>query len=538
MKYLQSLLAVCIALNLSACGDDDRIHPPGGGGEVPDTGRVVHDIALSSPSAERQLVEDFPVAQYLTYDGGAQPLTSLTSIDVNWPKIHTFQQGVEVGLIDASTESLIYRSLDIQLSALDSIVATELFEHELWYVASSNELYRRNLNNDETRYWRFGGDVSLTELAIDSENNREIWSYDAHTHQVYRFTPDTEQLLRYPLSDNMTIQGLSFTQEQLWLLAAEQGQAVVFQFEVVDEQINPANAWMVSGFDQTEFTDLTLMPDGRIAVASNDQENNLFLLADRDRLLGDGPIADSGNLVVQQRFTLPAGIKQPSGLWQWQSGGWEIVTDQAEVFSLNENLEIQSRSELVFSSINCSQGCTEAVTGTADGLFVLADSGLVGHFIQTGQGYELAREYALTLQGNDAQPLEFAGIAYDEQSNLFFLVSDSDDESQQDWLFTLDNQFNLISRQPLSYAAETEGSINEYTAQGLYFADGALWLLSEQFTKVVKLNLSAEVVAVYDLLPEDMPIPSDLVVKEGKVYLIGDHENDEPVPPLTEFIIK
>ncbi|MCO7189973.1 MULTISPECIES: hypothetical protein [unclassified Pseudoalteromonas] len=538
MKYLQSLMAVCIALNLSACGDDDRIHPPGGGGEVPDSGRVVHDIALSSPSAEHQLVEDFPVTQYLTYDSGAQPLTSLTSIDVNWPKIHTFQQGIEVGLIDASTESLIYRPLDIQLSALDSIVATELFEHELWYVKSSNELYRRNLHNGETRSWRFGDKVTLTELAIDNENNREIWSYNGHEHEIYRFSPETELLLRYPLSDNMTIQGLSFTEEQLWLLAAEQGQAVVFQFEVAQEQLNPANAWRVSGFGQTEFTDLTLMPDGRVAVASNAQENNLFLLADRDKLLGDGPIADSGNLAVQRRFTLPEGIKQPSGLWQWQSGGWEIVTDQAEVYSLNENLEIQSRSKLVFSSINCSQGCTEAVTGTADGLFVLADNGLVGHFIQTEQGYELAGEFGLTLQGDDAQPLEFAGIAYDEQSHLFFLVSDSDDESQQDWLFTLDHQFNLMSRQPLSYAGEIDGSINEYTAQGLYFADGALWLLSEQFTKVVKLNLSAEVVAVYDLLPEDMAIPSDLVVKEDKVYLIGDHENDEPVPPLTEFTIE
>ncbi|MDK1313202.1 hypothetical protein [Pseudoalteromonas ardens] len=538
MKYLKSLLAVCIALNLSACSDDDKIKPPGGGGEQPAPGRVVHDLALTAPQAGRELVEDFPVSEYLDYAPGAQPLTNLTSLDINGPDLHTFQQGIEVGTIDVSASPRVYQPLALRLTALDDIVATEQYEDELWYVTGTNEIFQRSLTSDETTSWRLETSLTITELGLDSDDNSDIWGYDANAHQVIRFKPEDEQLLLYPLSDNMTIQGVSYLEQQLWILASESGQPVVMQFDVSDEQVTQRNGWHVTGFGQAEMTDLTILSGEQVVITTNAQENNLVLLADRDKLLGDGPIEDTGELVVQNRYSLPDEIKQPSGLWYTQQGGWEIVTDQAEVYSLNADLQIQTRTELAFASIHCGQGCTEAVISKGGEIFVLADSKLIGHFTLSEQGYQLVQEYPLAFHEEGEPPFEFLGLAYDALNDRYFLVSNSDNASQQDWLFTLDSQFNLVSRQPLSYTGETAGSLNEYTAMGLYFAEDALWMVSEQFTKVIKLTLSGEIVAVYDLLPEDMTMPSDLVVKDGKIYLIGDHENGEPVPPLIELTIE
>lgn len=45
----------------------------------------------------------------------------------------------------------------------------------------------------------------------------------------------------------------------------------------------------------------------------------------------------------------------------------------------------------------------------------------------------------------------------------------------------------------------------------------------------------------YYLVPdqndEDVSDPSDIALKDGQVYVLGDHENDEPVPPLSVFDI-
>ena len=42
---------------------------------------------------------------------------------------------------------------------------------------------------------------------------------------------------------------------------------------------------------------------------------------------------------------------------------------------------------------------------------------------------------------------------------------------------------------------------------------------------------------MYDPDYEYVSDPSDIALKNGQVYVFGDHQNDEPVPPLSVFDI-
>lgn len=50
--------------------------------------------------------------------------------------------------------------------------------------------------------------------------------------------------------------------------------------------------------------------------------------------------------------------------------------------------------------------------------------------------------------------------------------------------------------------------------------------------------LVGEILAVYDLSEEDVADPSDFAIRDGEVFILGDHENDEAVPPVSQFTIE
>jgi len=116
-------------------------------------------------------------------------------------------------------------------------------------------------------------------------------------------------------------------------------------------------------------------------------------------------------------------------------------------------------------------------------------------------------------------------------------VPDQNDEEAIDELIILNADFTLKERYDITYPGEAEGSIYEYDAQGVQYHQGNVYVLSEKFTKLIKLNLVGEIVAVYDPDYEYVSDPSDIALKNGQVYVFGDHQNDEPVPPLSVFDI-
>lgn len=490
------------------------------------------------PEQDSMLVEDFPIALYVTYPEGVESMDTITSLDINWPHVDIHQAGKSYGFIDTDSEELNFHETPHNNSDATHAVDLERQENLLWYVSESNLVSQYNRDSEETTSWQPSNDAQYTELAINEEGTSELWLYDQKNHFLSHFNIDSTTLTNFTLAADISILGLAISEENLLLLGHDGTQNMVFHFTVEGLELSQKGAWTLTGFEGQEFSDLSLLPDGRIAVSTTASEANLFVVVDRNELLGDGPIEDSGALDLVATFDLPGSIKQPSGISPVSDGSWLVVTDQAEMYALNDDFTLDHSFNINFDSLECNQGCTEAIVSVGDDFYVLADSGLVGHFTKSNDSYQLVNEYELDEKDQTGSRYNYSGLGYNPITGEFYLIPSQNGEDQQDILLTLDAQFNITSKVNIFYSGETEGSINEFDAQGIYYQNDYLWVISEKYTKVIKLSLQGEIHAVFDLSEEDVEVPSDIVIKNGLVYIIGDHENDEPVPPVSVFEVE
>ncbi len=51
------------------------------------------------------------------------------------------------------------------------------------------------------------------------------------------------------------------------------------------------------------------------------------------------------------------------------------------------------------------------------------------------------------------------------------------------------------------------------------------------------MDLTGEIIASYDIDNEIVTEPSDFVFRDEHIYIIGDHENDDLVPPVAIFTL-
>lgn len=211
--------------------------------------------------------------------------------------------------------------------------------------------------------------------------------------------------------------------------------------------------------------------------------DNLYLLADKNRFKGEGPIASTATLVPALTLPLPPGLAQPSGLHPRKDGTWLLVTDQAELKVLTQDFSaVPGSTQVRFEQAACAQGCTEAVIAPNDGeAFVVTDSGCVAHYRSAGPVRHVkVAEFRLPLPAD----FKVAGIAHDPASGRYYVVNDSEDENQDDTLLVLDAGFGLLETRALRYDGPVAGSINSYRANGLVYREGALYLLSSTCTKL------------------------------------------------------
>ena len=524
MKKLKMAIASVMCLNLAACGGSDNKNNI----QVP-------ELAFVEPAENAVLVEDFPLSLYVTHQSGASDLSGVTSIDVNWPEFDVYQAGIEVGAIDGGSEELFYQrkeaSNKLPLNAAD----IERVEDVYWYVSADNKVTRYNAADDTTDTFELDAGSRFTEVASSEETGSKIWLYDANKHQLIKFDTQNNRSDKYQLSQQLEVQGLALGEGSLLLLSRVGNEQLVAQYQLWTNAIQHQSSWVLEGFEGIDFNDVLLMPDGRMALSSSDPKHNIVLVTDKSEMNGEGPVADSGELELFQQIALAEEIQQPSGLSRTDAGNWLLLTDQAEVFELDSDFALLNRIPLEFDTITCGQGCTEAIVAVGDGFYVMTDAGIVAEFQLQGDGYRLRQEYVIESPASDGKAYEYSGLAYDDSTGNFFVVTNSDDAEEEDLLLQLNGDFTLLSSHTISYPGEAEGSIFQFDAQGVFYEQGSVYVLSEVFTKVLQLNLEGEIGSVYELDNEDVAEPSDIVLHDGLVYITGDHENDEPVPPISVF---
>lgn len=534
MKFQKSLITLSLPLLATACGSDSNSNSDP---VTPEPSNP--SLTLVLPEEGSALVEDFPLSVYLTYPDGERQVDAITSIDINWPKVDIHQAGKEYGFIDGASNELFYHSK--QHNGNDALQAIDLERQEgvLWYVSGDGTLSQFSQTNDEKTEWMVHENAEFTELAIDEEGSESIWLYNQFSHQLINYNSNTQEItITYNLDTDLNINGIAISEDNFLILAANEANSIVMQYKVDELMLNHVSSWALEGFGDAQFTDIGLMPDGRVAVSTSTAEENLFLVMDKSELIGAGPIEDAGELNLVNQITLSDDIAQPSGLWSMHDESWMMITDQAEMFALDINFNVIEHVNIEFDSINCNQGCTEAIVGGTDEFFALTDSGLVGQFNKVSGAYSLTQEFQIDVTDEDGNSYSYSGMGKDISSGEYFLIPDQSGEDETDELIILNSDFTLKEKHVITYPEDTDGSIFEYDAQGVQYVDGEIYVLSEQFTKVLKLNLVGEIIEVYDLSNEDVSDPSDLAIRNGQIYILGDHENDEPVPPVSVFEIE
>lgn len=483
--------------------------------------------ASISFAAARSLVEDFPLAANVRYPAAVTPIERAASLDFERGSLRVMEDGGRAGAIDVGQE-LLYGTLDPHFPPGTLDVDQE--GDEQWFVTGSGTLLARNADTGNTRSFSLGDGIEFSEVAA---TEGVVWLYERRNHRIHRFDMATHAASQVQLEGELkSVTGLSAEGDLLWLLGAAQPAQMVVSLRVEEgSRLVQAGAWRIHDPVFTDFNDMVRTPTDRWVVSRAGAGPQLFVLDDKERYAGPGPIADTGRLAVAATRPLPAGIAQPSGLYPRKDGTWLLVTDQGELRTMSADLgTVLSDVRVRYDSIDCVQGCTEAVVvPTDDDAYAVSDTGTVAHYRRDASGaYVKASEFRLPLP----QGTPVGGIAHDPVANRFYVVNDSESGILQDTLYVMDGKFTLLETHALRHDGAS-GNINHYRANGLVYKDGALFMVSSTFTKLLKLSPTGSILGAYEF--DEVAEPTDLAWRDGLWWVTGDHEDGAPLPPVIGF---
>ncbi|GLR72152.1 hypothetical protein [Agaribacter marinus] len=526
----KSLLAVAItsAFIMVGCGsssDKNTILP-----NESDT----PELNLALEQIDKSMVEDFPLAKFVKYDFEFQRLDNIDAIQFSPPFLNVLQHKQTFGAIDAGESELPYLLIEDtpsnHLDALDFVA----FDDSYWSVKGDEGVFSFALDGSSIREFS-NANAEFTEITKEDATDT-AWLYDKNNTMLVALNTSTGEFSKTKLKGLDSVTGLHVNNKVLTMLVNKDNESAIVQIDTSDSQFSLIDGWHIEGFDTDGiFNDITIFGDGRLIVSIDSMSENLYVLADKEELLGVGPIEDSVSLEVSDTIALPEVILQPSGIHAADDGKWLVITDQAEAYVLGEDFSLENSTKLSFDSINCNQGCTEAIIGDSTQYYAITDAGLVGRFELANGEYNLAQEYELDITSSEGDTYIYAGLTQNKMTGEYYLIPDDNSPDTEDELLVLDNEFSLLSRHDITFASEVDGSIHQYDAQGVEYYDGAIYVLSQQFTKVLKLNLNGEILSVFDIDPEDVSEPSDFTIINDLIYVVGDHEDDQPAPPITVY---
>ncbi len=94
-----------------------------------------------------------------------------------------------------------------------------------------------------------------------------------------------------------------------------------------------------------------------------------------------------------------------------------------------------------------------------------------------------------------------------------------------------------MSRRTLTYQGDVVGSLFDYDGAGVQLYNGKIYVLSDLYNDLLEISLEGDVLRTFGIDPAVLREPTDLFIHDDLVYVVGDHENDEPTPSLTVFAL-
>ena len=534
LNFLPALClpSLCIgSVLLSGCGGDNNNSSSNNSTTLPPL-EFVHQ-------PDHLYKEGFPLWRFARLDGN-DSLSHITSIDIEYPHAMILQKGMAFGSIDAEQADLPYTA-----SAASHILHADDIdqgENEIWSVEGDENIYLNQItaNSDDytlTKTYQYRG-ATFSEIAF-AEGKNQLWLYDQEAHRLGSLTltddNEADKWNFYPLEDGIKLVDLSIVDGNLIVAYHYNNGLYTNIFEHSEDNLIYDESWQIIGYEEKMATDISLLPDGAILVAFEGDEENLYVVDREEEEPSTSPIEPSTILELDSQFAWNSAIAQPSGITPRSDGSWFVLTDQREVFIVSPDFStIIHEGELAFADIPCIQGCTEGIAPLDDNhFFVITDSGVVGHFSVQTEGYAREAQYTLNVDDGDT----FSGITLNQEQGYAYLVTNDSDENTQDKLYVFDsnNGFSQISQTVLS--TDDDANIFAYNAEGIYYHNDQLFVVSEEFTQVLVLDLQGEVEYTLDFTQEQINAPSDIAILNDRIYIPGDHEDGEPTPDLHSYIL-
>lgn len=268
-------------------------------------------------------------------------------------------------------------------------------------------------------------------------------------------------------------------------------------------------------------------------TACTEPDATLYRLFNYERIETDprsGPIP--ATLVDPTMIlAIPEEIRAPSGIsYQPDLAQFAVVTDDNELFILNDSLE-----NIIFRSVIEFSAEVEGVVFLDDSQLVLiSEQGDLLFFDRAGQKWVLGQT---RFRGWDKASWShvFGSAAYDAEARQ--LITGVKVGVNELYRLSLDGSLSeTISAVPdsqLLISAPSE--LGRYTIVGLVASESALYLLSEQFSTVLRLQNGA-IDRAWGL--QGVGELSGITIKDGFFYVLGDFEEGQPKPPVYVFSLE
>ncbi|MEM0967168.1 MAG: hypothetical protein AAGJ81_13570 [Verrucomicrobiota bacterium] len=243
------------------------------------------------------------------------------------------------------------------------------------------------------------------------------------------------------------------------------------------------------------------------------------------RPASQGPLKISAVLTPVETIPLPEGIEQPSGI-KHRNRKVYISTDQVELFVLGVDFkETKSSTVLRKGPLLFKQGILEGIEVQEGRLIGVGELGEIPVWVKDSYGGWL--EVAPLSVSHPVKALEFTGIA----------------QTPDGLVATVEGSLELLALKTatpiqLSFGSfvKEDGDLLGLAFSGIAYHDGAYFLLTEQYTSVLVFGAkSAALQYVFEVEPS---AAADLSYYDGKIYVVIDHNYNEPRPDVQVYDIE
>ena len=230
-------------------------------------------------------------------------------------------------------------------------------------------------------------------------------------------------------------------------------------------------------------------------------------------------------------LAIPEEIRAPSGIsYQPDLAKFAVVTDDNELFLLNHSLdEISFRTDIEFEAE------VEGVVFLDDSrLALISEQGDLLFFDRTGQEW-VPGQTQLRAWDKASWSHVFGSAAYDGQARE--LITGVKVGVNELYRLGLDGSLSkTISAVPDSQLLiSAPSALGRYTIVGLVASGSALYLLSEQYSTVLRLQ-AGTIDRAWGL--QGVGELSGITIKDGLFYVLGDFEENQPKPPVYVFSLE